>query len=727
MRGFKQSMGVVLVVYLALTGCTGCEPTEPGDGLIIPVDITGTQPAEEEWVIRTRGVKIDPAALRVEPGTTITVELFEDVVRRVVLERREQPSETAVVWHGTLEGEPGSAVTLVLNGEVLIGNISTMAGRHFQIRYLEAGVHYVQEVDRSRYPDEADPEEVELDPLAEADTCSTDPASDIDVLIAYTQAARIGAGGTEAMEAEAFLAVAETNESYANSNVSQRLRLAYLLEVTYTESGNSTTDKTALQSSSDGVLDNLHTLRDTYAADLVVLITNTLDWCGEAYIMSTVSNAFQQYAFGVIKRSCATGNYSFGHELGHIMGARHDWYVDPTNNSPYVYNHAHLETAPTATGVSPWRTIMGYNSGCAAAGVSCTRLRYWSNPFVTYPPGVTPNDAMGVATGSQQEDNHKALNNTALTVANFRCSSPDVDNVWMKDTWNDTGKEPDPATAAEAMHKSPYIWARAAQDTALIHQHQHQNPVQSSPSHWVYVKVHNGSSTAATGNLEIYWANASTSLSWPTGWTLLGSVPVTGFTGNSTRIVEKEWTSLPSAGHYCLLARWVSTSDPMATPEGTSISANVRANNNLVWRNLDVVPLGSDEPYDASFAVTNDAEQVALATLLVQGPREGRRPSFLPHGEVVLAFSESMAAVFQRGGMKGSGFERVEEGYRIADEGASFEGLQLPAGFKGNVYVRIRRLPTTPGRDFEFDVLQLSGDTRVGGVSYEVRTDVVER
>ena len=90
---------------------------------------------------------------------------------------------------------------------------------------------------------------------------------------------------------------------------------------------------------------------------------------------------------------------------------------------------------------------------------------------------------------------------------------------------------PDPATAGEGMWLSPYIWVRSAQDTGLVHQHEHENPITGQPN-WLYAKMHNGGSTDATGTLEFYFANASVSLNWPTAWTLLGSVPVAGFTAH---------------------------------------------------------------------------------------------------------------------------------------------------------------------------------------------------
>jgi hypothetical protein len=163
----------------------------------------------------------------------------------------------------------------------------------------------------------------------------------------------------------------------------------------------------------DGYMDNVHTLRNTYKADLVSLfVANGGAYCGMAYIMTTVATTFASNAFSVVDKDCATGYYSFGHEMGHNMGARHDRYVDGTDNSPYKYNHGYYYSP------GKWRTVMAYNDGCSAAGVSCTRIAYWSNPNKFY-NGV----AMGVSsTSASAADNRTTLNNTAYTVANFRAS-----------------------------------------------------------------------------------------------------------------------------------------------------------------------------------------------------------------------------------------------------------------------------------------------------------------
>ena len=169
--------------------------------------------------------------------------------------------------------------------------------------------------------------------------------------------------------------------------------------------------------------------RNTYKADEVLLLVANSDYCGLAWLMTTVSSSFKTKAFGLVNWDCATGYYSFGHELGHNMGARHDWYVDDAKNSPYTYNKGYVN--PGATTATRWRTVMAYNNECADRGFSCTRIQYWSNPLKTY-GGLT----MGVASGSNSTcttgnlsnpdcdaDNHLVLNNTANTVANFRTAT----------------------------------------------------------------------------------------------------------------------------------------------------------------------------------------------------------------------------------------------------------------------------------------------------------------
>jgi hypothetical protein len=86
------------------------------------------------------------------------------------------------------------------------------------------------------------------------------------------------------------------------------------------------------------LMDSIHGLRDTYSADLVVLIIDNGDSCGIAWKPSTVSSSNASLGFSVVGWNCATGYYSFAHEMGHNMGVGHDTYVD-SSTLPYAYGH----------------------------------------------------------------------------------------------------------------------------------------------------------------------------------------------------------------------------------------------------------------------------------------------------------------------------------------------------------------------------------------------------
>ena len=651
----------------------------------------------------------DPTVMRTD-NEALELRMFPDAAFTARRDRIIPTERDGFVWIGHLSGHQGrSMVIFSVLKNVVVGNITTERGEVYQLRYLGNDVHSARQIDTSRFPDEAPPDEVKLDAQQLGTPCTNDNSGTIDVMVVYTSAARIGAGSTEAMEALIYLAVEETNLSYFNSQVTQRLRLVHRAELSYTESGNAQTDRNRLQNPSDGHMDNVHALRDMYGADVVSLIVQNAgaNLCGIAYIMSPVTTAFENYAFSVVASNCATGYYSFGHELGHIMSARHDWYVDSTNNSPYTYNHGY------AYPPGQWRTVMAYNSACAAQNTSCTRIPYWSNPNVTYG---------GVPMGTNTANNRLTLNNTAATVANFRCSSPNVNNVWIKDTWEDRGLEPDSNTASQAMWQSPYIWVRNDQDTNLLYQHMHQNPEFGQPN-YVYVKLQNGGNSTS-GAINMYWANASTGLSWPGQWNLIQSVPVS-LAGHTSRVVGATWNP-PGTGHYCLLARWVSSTDPMTYAETTNVDYNTRYNNNIAWRNVNIVNMYDVYEARVSFIFRNIEPFPLPLRLSIRPPREEMENSFLRHGgRIVIRLNDVLFAAWREGGMQGKGFEMLDEQTLVvtSPEGAELGGIYLPEKLEDAVDLFFERGRDMPEQTFKIEAIQWSEKGEMGGVAYEIHTD----
>ncbi len=314
------------------------------------------------------------------------------------------------VWTGSIRGEVGSSVILVTSDEIAVGSIQIPGKGLYRIRPAEGGEHALIKIDETEMQ-LGDNDFIDISLESGIDITHTlsgmcgDDGSLIDVMVVYTDDARIAAGGTRIMDAVVELAIAETNYAFALSYVEPQLNLVYKGEVDYEESGDISTDLVRLRLTEDGYLDEVHSLRDMYAADVVTLIVNNVSGGGLAYRPFTVSTEFAASAFNVVKRTSATGVYTFAHELGHLMGLMHDQEnsgVDRTIVLPYAYGYRN----PSAT----WRTIMAYTPG--------TRIPYFSNPDVIYdgePTGIPagqPNSANAVL----------CLNNMACTVANYRAS-----------------------------------------------------------------------------------------------------------------------------------------------------------------------------------------------------------------------------------------------------------------------------------------------------------------
>ncbi|MCS6909036.1 MAG: zinc-dependent metalloprotease [Anaerolineales bacterium] len=375
-------------------------------------------------VVRRRLASIHFDTLeQARPGSRLELNLFETVTLTARIESVQTVWAETTAWVGHLENEPLGHITLVKRGRRLDGLIASLAGV-YEIRGDGNGLAMIAQLDQSAYPPEGEPIPINL-PAAPAAAAhpQADDGSIIDVLVLYTPAARTAAGGTAAIENIINLAVAGTNQSYANSNVTQRLNLVGMSEVSYTESGDMGLDLDRLRLTNDGFMDNAHTLRNSLYADEVVLLVESGQYCGIAYLMTTVSAGFANYAFAVVARECAVGNYTFAHELGHNMGARHDWFVD-TGTTPFTHAHGYVNTAQGAR----WRTIMAYNTHCQAMGFNCSRLNYWSNPNVLYngaPMGVPAGSSTACTLNNINNppcdaNDQLTLNNTALTVANFR-------------------------------------------------------------------------------------------------------------------------------------------------------------------------------------------------------------------------------------------------------------------------------------------------------------------
>ena len=402
-------------------------------------------PALEPTTIRSRVVQVDTrkiAAAR-RGREVLKLNLFDDTVVEVNI-RKTRPTRTGHFIFGSPRGMDWGEVRLVVNGPVMAGTVVTPKGE-FTIRSTRAGHHVIRQVDPTLpfvcgvdevtvpgVPDRPGlPAVSSIDPAAagapsspvvHADETPTEDGSEVRVLVVYTPALQAEQGGAAGMRALVDLMIQSANQAFEEGGIRPRLVLAHTAMVDYVSAG-SNSDVSRLINKDDGYLDEVHALRNRYAADLVHLLTNVVVRASGSASRPTRETLFaaEHGAFG------ATGNGSeitFTHEIGHNFGLRHDRYVNTPSFTVYPYAFGYTNQAafePGAPATARWRTVMSYGNQCSDANFGCTRLLRFSNPDQTRlgdPMGVAADVA---ATGTDgPADARLTINNMGRWVGSYR-------------------------------------------------------------------------------------------------------------------------------------------------------------------------------------------------------------------------------------------------------------------------------------------------------------------
>ncbi len=348
----------------------------------------------------------------------LTLNLFDDVTVTAVRDRIIDNVKGNTTWIGHVEGEQDSDVFLTVRGKTMSGSIQ-IGQDLYEIETKGNNKHDITQVDPDKNPPHSHSKTVE-DFIAAGGEAASSPTSTanattsaatagtiIDLMVIYTPKAKTNASGQTGIETKIANAVAMANQAYINSNIAMQLNVVYTGEISYVETGNMSTSLTNLTSANDGKMDAVHTLRNQYGADQVVLITADTNYCGIAYVMQNVSTSFAPYAFSVVHDDstyACLSNSTLAHELGHNQGDLHDRASSSSSDHgayDYSYGYRLCQTGG-------FRTVMSYS--CNGG----TRVNYFSNPNVTL--------SNGLVTGTATENNALSMTNTKAIVTAFRAT-----------------------------------------------------------------------------------------------------------------------------------------------------------------------------------------------------------------------------------------------------------------------------------------------------------------
>ena len=349
------------------------------------------------------------------PGDVITLDLFADVMLTATVDRVIENVNGTVTVRGRIENHPLGYLIISTSNNHSLGSIDIPdTGERYRIQKdTLTGVHYLLEENIDLLDELEDGPSPIPPPTSQIDSEKEMPADDIasgpldpvtiEAMIVYTANARTWAGGLSGINSVIAQAVAKGQLALDNSNTIMTVSLVYSGEISYTEDGDTYTDLARLQNTSDGYMDEVHTLRDQYNADVVGLFTEVEDTGGLGWLLNTTSGS-PTYAFSITRVQQASWTYTYIHEMGHNMGCHHRKDQD-TQPGPGLYSYS-AGWHWTGNDSEKYASVMSYSDG------GYGRVAYFSNPSITY---------QGVATGhSADGDNARNLREIKNVIADYR-------------------------------------------------------------------------------------------------------------------------------------------------------------------------------------------------------------------------------------------------------------------------------------------------------------------
>ena len=264
-------------------------------------------------------------------------------------------------------------------------------------------------------------------------------------------------------------------------------------------------------------------------------------------------------------------------------------------------------------------------------------------------------------------------------------------DVYLRDNEADTGVLPSDGVLCA----SPDIIVLPAADAApaLNFIPGADNELVGGSNYRLYARLRNRGGTDALGaKVTFYWSPPSTLIT-PDLWNLIGTTPpfdvLSGDLPTMSAPVDWPAAQLPVPGHYCFIGIAEHPQDmppvrpaslalppPIASTAWDRFLGLIRNNNNIAWRNFNVIdlPTAPLQPLALPFAITGDPDHLRAFTIRVDFPP-------IPVGRAILRVPADLGSQLRHSArVQGHPSSRVQELELKSRGGLREQRILIPAG-----------------------------------------------